>query len=259
MVESKKLIRNVLAVCAIVFMSAVLCGAGCSNVAGGSGGSNEPNSINEPNIWMCDHEVTQKEWDDVMGDLNTRKDKPTVSWGKGDDYPMYFVSWYDALVYCNKLSMKENKTPCYAIEGKTNPSDWGTIPTGINAAWNNATCNFDADGYRLPTEAEWEYMAKGGENYKYSGSDNIDDVAWYYNNSERRSHEVKTKNPNAYGMYDMSGNVWEWCWDLRTTWFRAIRGGSWREDETWSRMSWRDSKPPSDRYFLRGFRVVRRR
>ncbi len=226
---------------------------------------------------MSDHEVTRGEYKAVMGsDPSTAKayDKDGNEL-KGDDNvknnPVNYISWYDALVYCNTRSIKEKLTPCYTIDGKTDPSEWGEVPTKNVSKWNDVICNSEADGYRLPTEAEWEWAARGGENYTYAGSNDIDEVAWYKNNT-RGTRDVKTKTANAYGLYDMSGNVCEWCWD----WYGSIssgtpdtgsasgsircqRGGSWDNSRGAysAQVADRSSTNPSYRYYDYGFRLVR--
>ena len=227
-----------------------------------------------PDLIVSDHEVTRGEYKAVMGSDPSTAAAYDKNGNKleGDavlNNPVNYVSWYDALVYCNKLSMKENLTPCYSIDGSTDPDTWGTVPTSSNSKWNAATCNFKANGYRLPTEAEWEWLARGGEAYTYAGSNTVGDVAWYYENTNGTgTREVKTKAPNGYGLYDMSGNVWEWCWD----WLgsissstaadgaasgsnRVYRGGCWLGNANRASVSYRGYYAGL-RDSLLGFRVV---
>lgn len=227
-------------------------------------------------FYMSDHEVTRGEYKTLMG-----KDPSYASaYGKdgneltGDavkNNPVNYINWYDALVYCNTRSINEGLTPCYEIDGKTAPKDWGSVPTSSDSTWNAATCDFTADGYRLPTEAEWEWAARGGENYTYAGSDDIDEVAWYTSNTNNTgTRDVKTKKKNAYGLYDMSGNVWEWCWDWdgsisgdtassgpASGSYRCLRGGSWGDYAYYAQVANRNNDNPNDRNFVFGFRLVR--
>lgn len=168
-------------------------------------------------FYMSDHPVTRGEYKAVMGsDPSTAKayDKDGNELRGNDkvkNNPVNYIRWYDALVYCNMRSIKENLTPCYTIDGKTDPKDWGTVPTTSGTAWEDATCDFTADGYRLPTEVEWEWAARGGsKDYTYAGSDNINEVAWCDGNT-KGTRDVNSKIANAYGLYDMSGNISEWC------------------------------------------------
>ena len=211
-------------------------------------------------FYISDHEVTQAEYQKYC---NYSDLKPDNNYGGGINYPAYYVSWYDALVYCNKRSIAEDLTPCYTINNSTNPDDWGEIPTSNSDIWNDVTCDFTADGYRLPTETEWEYAARGGngladEQYEYAGSNKINDVAWYDDNSDSKTHEIKSKKPNGLGLYDMSGNVWEWCWNwVETVGSPYMRGGSWNNSAHHATVSYRSQNKACNRITSRGFRLVR--
>jgi formylglycine-generating enzyme required for sulfatase activity len=230
----------------------------------GKKNKNPVNMVTMSGFAIAKYPVTQKEWFDVMGTTVeqqcNKSDRNSLGIaGKGDNYPMYYVSWYEAIAFCYLLSKKKGLTPVYTLEGK------------------KIIYNRDAKGYRLPTEAEWEYAARGGDgspgNFTYSGSDDIDEVAWYNENSGEKTHPVGTKKANGLGLYDMSGNVWEWCWDwyedfpsdaevnpvgASSGYDRILRGGSWFGSAQDARSTYRGiHSPPYNRHYSIGFRVVR--
>ena len=235
-------------------------------------------SLTIPDLYVCDHEVTRGEFKALMGtDPSTApaydKDGNGLTGDNALNNPVTDVNWYEAIAYCNKLSIKEGLAPAYTVSGIT---DWkslaySNIPTLDDATWNAATCDFTANGYRLPTEAEWEWLARGGQNYTYAGSGTVGDVAWYTGNTNNTgSRDVKTKAANGYGLYDMSGNVWEWCWDWSDTItestpaagassgsVRVDRGGFWNGVASYCAVSYRDDGSPYGRFNSCGFRVVR--
>ncbi|MBR6199429.1 MAG: SUMF1/EgtB/PvdO family nonheme iron enzyme [Spirochaetales bacterium] len=199
--------------------------------------------------------------------------------------PVEKVCWYDAVVFCNKLSLLMDKTRCYKLKDGSYPEDnMASIPTDNSTNienWHDMICDWTADGYRLPTECEWECAARGGTysagtpwTYTYSGSNTVGDVAWYLDNSNSHTWEVGLKDPNSLGLYDMSGNVWEWCWDNYNTaaidgstpatgpatnssslFNRRQRGGSWFSNASNCEVSNRDYCYPYDRYNNLGFRI----
>lgn len=196
-------------------------------------------------FYIDKYEVTQQSYVAVMGS--------NPSYFTGDlQRPVEQVRWYDTIVYCNERSLQEGLTPCYSyLTYGTDPDNW---PAGWNAVRQNhlnVNCDWSANGYRLPTEMEWQFAAMGGNfthNYTYSGSNYVAEVGWFYSNSGNTTHPVGTKNPNELGLYDMSGNVWEWCWDIYGDYpsgaytdpkgptsgtYRDARGGSYHDPQSY--------------------------
>ncbi|MCI7435245.1 MAG: SUMF1/EgtB/PvdO family nonheme iron enzyme [Spirochaetia bacterium] len=214
---------------------------------------------------MLNTEVTQKLYTSVMGS--------NPSYYEGDNNPVEKVSWYDAIYFCNKLSKKLGCTPVYAVDGKTDVATWNYTPHKGDSIRGEVTQNTKANGFRLPTEEEWEYAARGGQNYIYSGSDDLNEVGWYRENSGGRTHPVAQKKANGYGLYDMSGNVWEWCWGVvpyysDRRWYRGgcYRGSNrhyrYRYGESYddyddhSKVDYRDYYDAHDQRDDLGFRIV---
>lgn len=167
-------------------------------------------TIHLNSFYLGKYELLQSQYQALIGSI------PDSSYGEGTYYPVYGLSWYAAIKFCNVLSIRDGYTPVYSISGTTNPNVWGNVPLISNPDWNAAVCDWNASGYRLPSEAEWEYAARGATmnpDYIYSGSHSYGTVAWCMANPVNSSHEVGQKAPNSLGLYDMSGNVYEWCWD----------------------------------------------
>lgn len=176
------------------------------------------------------------------------------SFFSGATRPVECVSWLDAIHFCNLLSQQQNLQPCYEIHD-------------TDVIWNQ-----EANGYRLPTEAEWECLAKGNQDLKYAGSDTPQQTAWFLQNAEDRTHCVGTKQPNNFGIYDMCGNVWEWCWDGYASSYEAktqidpvgtnstkkvLRGGGFESAQESIRITMRGRFEKEYTWKCLGFRLVR--
>lgn len=265
---------------------------------------------------MSKYQITQSQFEALMGvnpsNFSDGEDAP--------NRPVEMVSWYDAITFANKLSIAEGLSSVYSVEGVDFATlAYSDIPDIYDdeaemEKWNNATADWEADGYRLPTEMEWMWAAMGADQDSYGnpmlagvnvtgyskpfagydGSNSIDEYAWYFRNSgdeylsgdhdwneieanNCRTHPVGTKLPNELGLYDMSGNVWEWIWDWSDdSWpnfaitgtvydhlgpgmgtFRRFRGGNWRHDESICAVANRESNRPWLRHDDNGFRLVR--
>ncbi len=213
---------------------------------------------------MLETEVTERQWEEVMG-WNDCSDS------RGDNYPVEFVSWLDCASFCNKLSQALGLEKCYALSNVSY--------NGVHISTADVSCDFEASGFRLPTEAEWEYACRAGTTTRFYTGDSradLDLAAWYTSNSDSLKQKVCQKQGNEFGLYDMHGNVWEWCWDWyysnyygtrpdpddnptgRTTGSdRILRGGSCYDIVDFCRSAYRGSSGPYYCHRYLGFRVVR--
>jgi formylglycine-generating enzyme required for sulfatase activity len=155
--------------------------------------------------------------------------------------PIVEVSWLEATRFCNLLSRKSGLSECYSLDAN-----------------DEVTCDWEANGYRLPSEAEWEFACRAGSNEVRYGE--LNEIAWFHDNSGSQVHQVGTKTPNAWGLYDMIGNVWEWCWDIYDANiygpYRVFRGGGWSDQPRACRASCRRKSHPTFRVDDLGFRLA---
>jgi formylglycine-generating enzyme required for sulfatase activity len=210
-------------------------------------------SVTVSSFYISPYEVTQKEYQEAMG--------TNPSYFKGDTLPVEGVSWFDAVEYCNKRSQRERLSPAYTISGS---GDSRTV------TWNR-----NANGYRLPTEAEWEYACRAGTTTAYNTGGSISQSQANYDGVDplqNNTTHVGSYEANPWGLYDMHGNVWEWCWDWYDSYstesqtdpdgpvtgtHRVLRGGSWYNYGKDLRSAYRGNSPPSYRNDNLGFRLVK--
>jgi len=231
-------------------------------------------------FWMGVYPVTQEQWVRVMGSnpSGNQASNPVAGDVQGRR-PVTGVSWYDSLVFANRLSIMEGLSPAYRINGSTNPDLWGPVPTSWNAVWMAVEIVSGSTGWRLPTDEQWEYAARAGTTSAFNNGTvnwesqgDLDKIGWFGFNSGGRSREVGLKQPNAWGLHDIHGNVWERVWDWTGAYpreaqtdptgpssgsLRVGRGGSWYHSAEYARSANRGNFNRFSRGNLIGLRLIR--
>ena len=217
---------------------------------------------------MAATELTQHQWRDVVGN------SPNPNDCSADDCPMGNINWWEALTFANLMSERDGLAPCYELVGCSGGLGYDKSCEDVLVLTEDESV-YSCEGYRLPTEAEWEYAARAAEDQLYSGSEHYEDVAWTaHNDEDLASHPVALLAPNAWGLYDMSGNLREWVWDTyKETEYstsdevdpigdsnsdtQVVRGGSWNTNPDGVRVSKRYAFSPALRTYVIGLRLVR--
>ena len=224
------------------------------NIPKGAFNREDGESVKINEFYMAEFPVSQEFYKIVTGKNPSRF--------TGMQHPVERISWYDAIRFCGKINeeikeLNNSELLKFNVLKEKELDSFGLNPTSL--------------GFRLPTESEWEYAARGNKVYKYSGSDILDLVGWYYENSGHETKPVGRKFPNTFGLYDMSGNVLEWCWDwygeynknelnnpvgAKSGSYRVLRGGSWFIDAIRCEVAYRNDDFPRNSYYITGFRII---
>jgi formylglycine-generating enzyme required for sulfatase activity len=243
-------------------------------LVGGGTFHNGTSNVNLSDFYLESKEVTQASYSAVMG-----TDPPT-GFGTGDEYPVYYVTWFNTVEYSNRRSIADGLDPVYSYNNGTaygtNPANWPAGWNQVDANQNYISANWTANGYRLPSEMEWMFAARGGNismGYAYCGSNDINAVSWYITNAGNTTHPTAQFVHNELGLFDMGGNVWEWCWDYladnypsgdqtnptgpTTGQYRILRGGSAFSPDIHCTSVYRNSIWPTFNNHTLGFRVAR--
>lgn len=233
-----------------IYLASLAAVAPCNPLVFVQGGTLPANSelseINVADFQIGKFAVTMEEWVGVRDfaiALGPEFEIIPLGSANSTKHPVTDISWVDAVNWCNAKSYMEGLEMVYQFN---------------NGELKEYKAN--ANGYRLPNEAEWEWAARGGQKSKgstYAGSNDLNAVAWHKKNSRGAAHPVGEKSPNELGLFDMSGNVWEWCWDLYGTSYRLFRGGGWDSSENYHAVACRGFADPDDRSIYQGFRLAR--